>query len=779
MNRMSSGWIAAISTIVVVSVALSPTVQAHLPTLGPSAREDSAASGSSSVAPALTGPIYNNVTGWAGTDSVMYLTNYTGVTYLPSTYNSSFAYQTTANSSYDVCCGGLDMQLANAQGLVVGTGGYNRSYYTYIPDQGFGWTLHMFVTDAGYTAAESEYIGPPSNVVAWAQFMDLIVNVMDAPTGSSNTLTHTDILSSWDTGINASGGGNYGGTTTTEGIDAELSAMAGTADIVALATSAAFGLDLGTAAVAAVLDLLAASGDFSSKSTPYSYYSTLGEAGGNATVNQYTQITPNPTPAPGYGITSDGGDAYYAQSTVLQVTIGTGINALPHMSEPAQLELEAYPILGDNDRTWDDTAGGATAFVNYDIEPAVSLTGTVTYYPGETASGAVVLLQQSCPSGTVDPGSANYYETTNATGVWHFFAAPGCTYTYSASATIGDQGQTLTSTSSTFTLPSSAAGTSRTLGPKNVGELVTFTETGLPSWDETWSVTMNGAQVTEDWPSIEFIETNGSHSYSVKAPSPYTASYTSPTTVNGAADLVSISMKTTSTLYSVKFTESGLPSGTSWNVCMNDQCVGSTGTSLSIQAFSGSYSWSASKADVTGSTYYAPSPASGTVSVPSTTSVSISYSKVTGGGGGCVNFGTPVLTPTGYVPVQDLRAGQRILEYNVGSGGFFVGTFLSATVTDVSHVLSINRGELVVTLTDQPIWIRNMTFEGWLHDPQNLTAGDFLFDPLTDVWIPVQSLQVLNENTHVFDVQTSVANDYIANGVLVDMKIGPGGTSPR
>src|SRR5208282_1765696 len=109
----------------------------------------------------------------------------------------------------------------------------------------------------------------------------------------------------------------------------------------------------------------------------------------------------------------------------------------------------------------------------------------------------------------------------------------------------------------------------------------------------------------------------------------------------------------------------------------------------------------------------------------------------------------------------DLVAGQSILEYNIGAGKFFVGTFLSAAVTDVSHVLSINRGELVVTLTDQPIWIRNITFEGWLHDPQNLTKGDFLFDPLTDVWIPVHSLQILNQSTHVFDVQTSVANDYI------------------
>lgn len=142
-----------------------------------------------------------------------------------------------------------------------------------------------------------------------------------------------------------------------------------------------------------------------------------------------------------------------------------------------------------------------------------------------------------------------------------------------------------------------------------------------------------------------------------------------------------------------------------------------------------------------------------------------------GGGGGCVNIGTPILTPAGYVPVQKLKAGQSIVEFNTTSRQFFDGIFLSANVTKVPEVLSINQGELVVTPTDQPIWVMNSTFVGWLHDPQNLMVGDLLYDPVNNTWIPVSSLTILNEKTYVYDVQTSVANDYIANGFLVDMKM--------
>lgn len=140
------------------------------------------------------------------------------------------------------------------------------------------------------------------------------------------------------------------------------------------------------------------------------------------------------------------------------------------------------------------------------------------------------------------------------------------------------------------------------------------------------------------------------------------------------------------------------------------------------------------------------------------------------GGGGCVAFGTPILTSNGYVPVQQLRAGTAVVEFNLSSGQLTTGSLVSANVTPVTKIADINSGVLYLTPTDQPIFIRNSTFEGWLHDPQNLTASDQLFDPITGAWISVTSVEIIGAKVNVYDVVTSHLNDFVANGYLLDTK---------
>lgn len=140
------------------------------------------------------------------------------------------------------------------------------------------------------------------------------------------------------------------------------------------------------------------------------------------------------------------------------------------------------------------------------------------------------------------------------------------------------------------------------------------------------------------------------------------------------------------------------------------------------------------------------------------------------GGAGCVAAGTPVLTSSGYLPVQRISQGDVLVEYNISTGELVYGTVLYNNATTVSSVLSINKGALVTTLTDQPIWIRNATFTGWLVDPQNLTLGDKILDPVSDRWVTVTSLTVVKEEVVVFDVDASGPNDFIANGFLLDRK---------
>ncbi len=141
-----------------------------------------------------------------------------------------------------------------------------------------------------------------------------------------------------------------------------------------------------------------------------------------------------------------------------------------------------------------------------------------------------------------------------------------------------------------------------------------------------------------------------------------------------------------------------------------------------------------------------------------------------GGGGGCVAYGTPILTPTGYVPVQNLRAGDAVEEYDLANGSMLVGNFVSGNSTAVSQVVDINNGWLSVTPTDQPVFIENASFVGWLRDPQNITTADSIFDPTTHSFVQVTSVQLVDRHTRVYDVVTSSPNNFIANGALLDIK---------
>ncbi|MGA8604797.1 MAG: carboxypeptidase-like regulatory domain-containing protein [Thermoplasmata archaeon] len=143
-----------------------------------------------------------------------------------------------------------------------------------------------------------------------------------------------------------------------------------------------------------------------------------------------------------------------------------------------------------------------------------------------------------------------------------------------------------------------------------------------------------------------------------------------------------------------------------------------------------------------------------------------------GGGGGCVAFGTPILTTNGAVPVQRLRPGQSIVEFNLSSGQLASGEIVSANATRVNEVADINFGALYLTPTDQPIFVRNATFEGWLRDPQNLTTSDQLLDPVSGQWVHITNVHLVDLEITVYDVITTHLNDFIASGYLLDEKGG-------
>ncbi len=157
---------------------------------------------------------------------------------------------------------------------------------------------------------------------------------------------------------------------------------------------------------------------------------------------------------------------------------------------------------------------------------------------------------------------------------------------------------------------------------------VTFTESGLPS-GTSWSVTFNGTTETSTTDTITFTVANGTYSFAVGYLGEYTASPSSGSiSVKGANANQAITftpVKTTVSKYTVTFTESGLPSGTSWSVTFNGTTETSTTDTITFTVANGTYSYSIG--NITG---YKVDPLSGSLNINgSNTSQTITFSSNT------------------------------------------------------------------------------------------------------------------------------------------------------
>ncbi len=154
---------------------------------------------------------------------------------------------------------------------------------------------------------------------------------------------------------------------------------------------------------------------------------------------------------------------------------------------------------------------------------------------------------------------------------------------------------------------------------------VNFEESGLPA-NTTWyvNITNVGSSGPITWASYSIALPNGTYSYTVAtvnknyAPSPSSG----PFTVNGAA--VSESITFSLVTYTVTFTESGLPTGTTWYVNLsNGQTFSSSTNTISFSEPNGTYSYTVATVNKN----YAPSQSSGTFTVNgANVQVSITFS---------------------------------------------------------------------------------------------------------------------------------------------------------
>ena len=208
---------------------------------------------------------------------------------------------------------------------------------------------------------------------------------------------------------------------------------------------------------------------------------------------------------------------------------------------------------------------------------------------------------------------------------------------------------------------------------QGTGYPLSFKESGLPAGTD-WSVTANGISQESNTPSISVVEPNGTYAYTVGAVSGYTASPSSGSvTVNGASQTVAITFKpSASATYAVTFSESGLPSGTTWSVTLNSQTMSSTTSTITFSEPNGTYAYTVGA--VSG---YTASPSSGSVTVNGgTQSVSIVFTSTSylvwftetglpGGTSWSVTLNAQTLTSTGRtITFSETDGGYA---YTVGS----------------------------------------------------------------------------------------------------------------
>ena len=153
---------------------------------------------------------------------------------------------------------------------------------------------------------------------------------------------------------------------------------------------------------------------------------------------------------------------------------------------------------------------------------------------------------------------------------------------------------------------------------------VTFTESGLPS-GTSWSVTFNGLTQSSTGSYITFSGISpGTYTYTVTAPSGYFAS-PSIGSVTVSTSNVTVAIAFSQQTYSVTFTETGLPPGTSWSVTLNGKTETSTTNTISFVEPNGIYSFSI--ASING---YSVSQSSGSITVKGTNIIqNITFKSVT------------------------------------------------------------------------------------------------------------------------------------------------------
>jgi YVTN family beta-propeller protein len=193
----------------------------------------------------------------------------------------------------------------------------------------------------------------------------------------------------------------------------------------------------------------------------------------------------------------------------------------------------------------------------------------------------VTLRESGLPTGTEWWANVTGRPPTGSDTSSISFTEPNGNYSYSVSTT----DKTYASPGGLLTVGGAAATRVVVFGLETYPS--TFAETGLMA-GTNWSVSLGGVTLSSDVASVQFQEPNGTHAYTIGAlPGWRTPAYAGTITVRGGP--VATTVPWSRVTYGVAFSETGLPSGTTWSVTLNGTENSSTSATIVASEPNGTY----------------------------------------------------------------------------------------------------------------------------------------------------------------------------------------------
>lgn len=275
---------------------------------------------------------------------------------------------------------------------------------------------------------------------------------------------------------------------------------------------------------------------------------------------------------------------------------------------------------------------------------------------------------------------------------------------YTVSLTNGTYDYSVATTDKIFTSPGgvlkvNGAGFTRTLVFSGVYYNVTFTETGLLS-GTTWYVNLSSGQtLSTTSSSLTASFTNGTYSYTIGTTDKTYSASGSSFTVNG--NQVSETVSFTPVLFSIVFSESGLPNGTRWYVNLSTgNSFSSASTTVTASLTNGTYDYTVASAN---KTYKSPD------GVLRVNGAGFTQSVIFGDSYYNVTF-TETGLPPGTAWYVNLSSGQELSTFNStmtiplpnGTYSYTIGSGNSSYKANGS-AFTVNGNQLLESVTFSPV----------------------------------------------------------------------------